>query len=145
MSDLFEFIFVVETDGTLDMVVDWMSTSWSSDQTGVGTFWTSDRWRSALSIDRHWGLSLCPADKYVLTNFVTLSTPPRNASSHLRTLQASTEYLDSCGHFSDPNSINMQHRCFVISWTKRKASMPIPFCVCCFNWLIYTVGMQIIN
>ena len=63
--------------------------------------------------------------KYVLTNFVTSPTPPRNASSHLPTLQASTEYFDSCGHFSDPNSINMQSSGFVISWTKRKATMPI--------------------
>ena len=61
----------------------------------------------------------------MLTNFVTIPTPPRNASSHLPTLQASTEYFDSCGHFSDPNSINMQSSGFVISWIKRKATMPI--------------------
>ena len=61
----------------------------------------------------------------MLTNFVTIPTPPRNVSSHLLTLQASTEYFDSCGHFSDPNSINMQSRGFGISWKKRKAIMPI--------------------
>jgi len=55
--------------------------------------------------------------KYVLTNFVTLPTPQGNASSHLPTLQASTECVNSCGHLSDPNSINMQSSGFVISWT----------------------------
>jgi hypothetical protein len=59
----------------------------------------------------------------MLTNFVTIPTPPRNASSLLPTLQASTEYFDFCSHFADPNSVNMQIRCFVISWTKRKATM----------------------
>ena len=49
---------IVETDGNLDMVVNGISTSLSSDQLGVGTFWTSDRWRSALSTERHLGPSL---------------------------------------------------------------------------------------
>ena len=83
----------------------------------------------------------------MLTNFVTLLTPPRNAFSHLPTLQASTEYFDSCGHFSDPNSINMQSRGFVISWTKRKTTMPIntkcrtPSVTspkCSYPWLVRT-------
>jgi hypothetical protein len=53
----------------------------------------------------------------VLTNFVTIPTPPGNASSHLPTPQASTECVNCFGHFSDPNSINMQSSGFVISWT----------------------------